>query len=203
MDISQKEPVYAPMESQNVNVQMVPAPAPALPPYGPPTSSPTIPASLVAYNSPPPSTGLGGLFKKLLFGTGVLLGLAILIGSILMLVKKPVGVKATATIKKADCKKSTDTSSKYTYVCPLEMTYTDADGKEVSVSKTVDTNTYYTAGNKITVYYSKENASEVEIDETNRVLAWVIFGISLALLLGSGIGLFFAFRTVSPMVSPM
>ena len=203
MDIpAQKEPVYAPTESQNMNGPFTP---PVENTYVQPTPTPGPTPTSVSLVPPPMSgTGISGLFKKLLFGTGTLLGVAILIGGILMLVKKPAGTKAEATIKKADCVKSTDTSSKYAYKCTLELSYMDAENKEVSVNKTIDTNTYYTTGTKVTIYYSPENASEVEIDDSNRtVFGWILVGISILLLLGSGIGLFFAFRSATPTVSPV
>lgn len=173
--------------------------------YSPPP--PIVPASAVVTPTPvvkpieqsmATSTGFGKMFGILGSGMGLLLGIALLVGSALLLFRKAKGVETEATIVSAVCKENTEDKSKTVYKCDLELKYKDAEEKEVVVKKTVDSNTYYSAGQKVTVYYSSDKPTEVELKASNqKTLGWILFAIGMVVLVSAGIGMYFMLRTPS------
>jgi len=140
----------------------------------------------------------GKLFKILGAGMGLLLGIALLVGSALLMVRKGKGIETEATVTSASCKENTTDTSKGIYTCELELKYIDLAGKEVTAKKTVYSNTEYSNAQKVTVYYSSETPSEVELTASNnKTLGWILFGIGMVIFIAAAIAMYFTLRTPS------
>lgn len=138
----------------------------------------------------------GKLFKILGAGMGLLLGIALLIGSAMLMVRKGKGIETEATVISASCKENTTDTSKGIYTCELELKYTDLAGKEVTAKKTVYSNTEYSNAQKVTVYYSSETPTEVELTASNnKTLGWILFGIGMVIFIAAAIAMYFTLRT--------
>lgn len=127
---------------------------------------------------------------------GLLLGIALLVGSALLMVRKGKGIETEAIVTSASCKENTTDVSKGIYTCDLELKYTDLAGKEITTQKTTYSNAQYNKGQKVTVYYSSENPSEVELTASNnKTLGWILFGIGMVIFIAAAIGMYFVLRT--------
>lgn len=198
MNVQQQQPLemsspsYEQPDAYSPPPPVVPAPAPAPVPA-------TVTSTAVGQSE---GTGFGKMFGILGSAMGLLLGVALLIGSALLLFRKAKGVETEATIVSAVCKENSGDNSKSVYSCDLELKYKDAAEKEVVVKKTVDSNTYYSAGQKVTVYYSSDKPTEVELKASNqKTLGWILFAIGMVILVAAGIGMYFMLRTPSVAVS--
>lgn len=175
----------------------VPAPSPV------PITAPIV-ASNTTVNTveTSPPRNFKKIFGILGSGVGIVIGILILIGSGILMVRKSKGIKTEATIVSADCKSNSTEGntdlSKSLYTCELNLKYMDIAGKEVITKTTIDSNTYYTSNQTITIYYSSDKPSEITIQESNnKVLSWILLAIGLIILIASAIGMYFVLQPIT------
>jgi len=103
-------------------------------------------------------------------------------------------VDTTATVTSSDCVPNRDSKGNIKYSCNLGVKYT-VDGKEYTGNIVKNGSMTQNVGTIVNITYNAKNPAEVK-DNTIRykTISYVLFGIAVVIILGSGVNYYMASR---------